>query len=223
MLINKKHTELEKDIQQLTGEYRDAFEQIVVHVRASTLTHKEEADLLAVLLDDFLRAQRQGTGVNALIEGNCQAYCEAMITSYLQNPRTHIRRRWNHAANLVFTLTALICLDFIFKNVIGGLVRGSGISIHYEATMNFVVIWIIALGVVWYILNNMKKNAHSEQKQQSRSERTILLLIMVSPLILVVTSRTMRLDQIVVFSANGAILLAVLALAYLICWRQANR
>lgn len=214
---------LDKDKQQLIGDYRGAFEDIIAGVQASSLTHNEEASLLAAILDDFLQAQKQGVALSTLVDGDGVTYYESRIAAYLNHPQTRIKRRWNHAANLIFTLTALISLDFIFKNIIAGLVQGSGINLHYEATLNFVIIWVIALGVVWYVLNNMKKREQSKTNEQSRSERTIMLLIMVSPLILVMASRTMRLGEIVVFSANGVLLLAILVLAYLICWRQSNR
>ncbi|MGE5379755.1 MAG: hypothetical protein ACM3NT_01665 [Methylocystaceae bacterium] len=130
---------------------------------------------------------------------------------------------WKEAANLLLALFILIAIDFVFKNVAGGLVQEGTINLHYTVTMNFIILWLLVLAAIWYIMRAVKKQAYAEKKAASKGERLINNLILSFPFILILMMRSLRLEKITVFSMNGLILLAMVFLLSMGCRWLSNR
>lgn len=216
----KKLNEYKK---QLDPSYLAVFDEIIVYLRVSYLPERDTELMLQDILSNFLQCQAEGKRVEKVIAQDYKGFCDELIQEYSQNHNSRMRIIWDNAGFVFLALAILVTINFLSNNIVSPLAKGLPIFWQFSVKLDDLIFWVIALMGVWYVMRLVKQQTFVPAVHVSMPGRIMLGLLVASPFIIAIISRQLKINQVVLFTANGLVVIAVVFLLRYGCKWLANR
>lgn len=142
------------------------YTDIVCYLRVSLLEEVKTEEIIADILDMFLRSQEQGKAIREIIGEDYKAFCDSILES-LEPKKFSFKSLKENAEIIINGLFILLTIDIMFS-YLPKLIKSKDItqySLNASFLINSAIIIILAIGIVNYIGKNSFKLTKSKPKK----------------------------------------------------------
>lgn len=204
-----KNTNIHKE--KLNENYRSIFDDIMVYFRTSALPDKEIEVALQDILSSFLEAQASGKAVNEVIGDNYKEFCENIILELKASPKGKKRILLNNISTVFLISVIIIIIDYI-TDFVGSFIKNKTILLNYSVNLDTILQIIMAIVLVYIVFKFVRSSdaPASGNKKSKLKEFGIAYLIFFIIFLIIVGSRLLKLDTVVLFNIKIYFIIPIL-------------
>jgi DNA-binding ferritin-like protein (Dps family) len=214
--VDKMIRENREISKKLNEENHKIYVNIVCYIRVSSINEKEKEQIIADILDMFLRGQEEGKAIQEIIGNDYKAFCDSIIQSV--RPKKikewdYFNKAWEYIKYIINGICILLTIDFVFRYI--------PMVIKYRAIVSYpvnisifittIIILLIAMAVVKYIMKNSFKLSH---KKFSKKDN-FLFGAGYALLVLLMAMMSLKLSNCVLFSVSAYYVIFIVGIYWL--------